>query len=198
MSKPKVCSCSLSPYSKHSSMNTQVILVDTKDKPIGQMEKLEAHKKGLLHRALSVFIFNSEGKMLIQRRALSKYHTPGLWSNTACSHPMLGEETIDAARRRLKQEMGLSTNLTFSFSFIYKASFDNGLIENELDHVFLGFSDDSPCYDVEEVCDYKYISPSDLLTDIVNSPQKYTPWLKICLDKVLESKYYLHKNALIA
>lgn len=179
-------------------MNTHVILVDKKDNPIGKMEKLEAHKKGLLHRALSVFIFNSEGKMLIQRRALSKYHTPGLWSNTACSHPMVGEDVIDAARRRLKQEMGIVTNLTFSFSFLYKATFDNGLIENELDHVFLGFSDDIPCYDVDEVCDYKYIKPSDLINDIAISPEKYTPWFKISLEKVLESKYYLHKNALIA
>lgn len=179
-------------------MKTEVILVDNKDKPIGRIEKLEAHKKGLLHRALSVFIFNSEGKMLIQKRALEKYHTPGLWSNTACSHPMIGEETIDAARRRLKEEMGLTTDLTFSFSFLYKAHFDNGLIENELDHVYLGFSDDKPSIDSQEVCDYKYIQTEELLDDIETSPEKYTPWFKICLNKVLESKYYLHKNSLIA
>lgn len=179
-------------------MSTQVILVDKKDNPIGIMDKLEAHEKGLLHRALSVFIFNSEGKMLIQRRALTKYHTPGLWSNTACSHPMIGEETIDAARRRLKEEMGLTTNLTFSFSFLYEASFINGLTENELDHVYLGFSDDKPEFDSREVCDYKYMSAEDLEKDVNDFPEKYTPWFKICLKKVLESKYYFQKNALIA
>ena len=179
-------------------MEEQVILVDTKDNPIGKMNKLEAHQKGLLHRAISIFIFNSNGKMLIQKRALHKYHTPGLWSNSACSHPRTNELTKKAAERRLKEEMGLSCDLFFSFSFLYKASFDNGLIENELDHVYIGFSDNEPKLNPSEVCDYRYVYADDLLKEVKTSPEQFTPWFKICLGKVLESQYYLQKNALIA
>ena len=179
-------------------MEEQVILVDKKDKPIGNMNKLEAHQKGLLHRAISIFIFNSEGKMLLQKRALHKYHTPGLWSNSACSHPRANEFTKQAAERRLREEMGISCDLYFSFSFLYEAHFDNGLIENELDHVFIGFSDDKPKFNPSEVCDYRYVYSDQLLSEIDNSPELFTPWFKICLDKVLESQYYLQKNALIA
>ena len=118
-------------------MKDQVILVNTEDNPIGYMEKIEAHQKGLLHRAISVFIFNERKEMLIQRRALSKYHTPGIWSNTACSHPRKNETTMEAADRRLFEEMGLKTTLNYGFKFLYKAEFNNGLIEHELDHVFL-------------------------------------------------------------
>ena len=179
-------------------MEEQVILVDTKDNPIGKMNKLEAHQKGLLHRAISIFIFNSNGEMLLQKRALHKYHTPGLWSNSACSHPRANEFTKQAAERRLIEEMGISCDLYFSFSFLYKASFENGLIENELDHVFIGFSDDKPMFNPSEVCDYRYIYSEQLLKEIEDTPEQFTPWFKICLNEVLESQFYLQKNALIA
>ena len=136
-------------------MKDQVILVNTEDNPIGYMEKIEAHQKGLLHRAISVFIFNQRKEMLIQRRALSKYHTPGIWSNTACSHPRKNETTMEAADRRLFEEMGLKTTLNYGFKFLYKAEFNNGLIEHELDHVYFGFSNIKPSLNNSEVCDYK-------------------------------------------
>jgi len=179
-------------------MEDQVILVDNNDNPISIMGKLEAHQKGLLHRAISVFIFNSEGKMLLQRRALHKYHTPGLWSNTACSHPRVGEVTIESAKRRLKEEMGIQADLFFSFSFIYKAPFKNGLIEHELDHVYMGFSDEKPLFNPSEVCEYKYLSTKDLLKELKNHPDSFTPWFKICVNNVLESHFYLQKSVLIA
>ena len=127
-------------------MKDQVILVNPEDNPIGYMEKIEAHQKGLLHRAISVFIFNEKKEMLIQRRALSKYHTPGIWSNTACSHPRKNETTMEAADRRLFEEMGLKTTLNYGFKFLYKAEFNNGLIEHELDHVFFGFSNEKTIF----------------------------------------------------
>jgi len=179
-------------------MEEQVIIVDKKDNPISIMGKLEAHQKGLLHRAISVFIFNSEGKMLLQRRALHKYHTPGLWSNTACSHPRVGEVTIDAAKRRLKEEMGIYTDLYFSFSFLYKALFKNGLIEHELDHVYLGFSDNKPFFNPLEVCEYRYLSRQELMKELNDNPDSFTPWFKICVQKVLESQFYMQKTVLIA
>lgn len=179
-------------------MEEQVILVDENDKNIGQMNKLEVHKKGLLHRAISIFIFNSKGEMLIQKRALHKYHTPGLWSNSACSHPRNNEIVKCAAERRLKEEMGITCDLFFSFSFLYKATFDNGLIENELDHVFIGFCDDKPIINQSEVCDYKYISTNNLRKEIITKPEAFTPWFKICLDRVLERKSFMQNKILIA
>ncbi|MFC4210718.1 isopentenyl-diphosphate Delta-isomerase [Pedobacter lithocola] len=169
-------------------MTEQVILVDNNDLPIGQMEKLEAHKKGLLHRAFSVFIFNSNNELLLQQRAYSKYHSGGLWTNTCCSHPRFGEHNFDAANRRLDEEMGMKCSLTYAFSFTYKATFADGLIEHELDHVFFGNSDEIPKINKEEVENYKYISLKDLKIQIVKEPEIFTPWLKICLEKVVEAR----------
>jgi isopentenyl-diphosphate Delta-isomerase len=179
-------------------MEEQVILVDKNDTPIGKMGKLEAHKKGLLHRAISIFIFNSKGEMLIQKRALHKYHTPGLWSNTACSHPRNNEIVKRAAERRLKEEMGVTCDLFFSFSFLYKAKFDSGLIENELDHVYIGFSDDKPKANPSEVCDYRYLSEDKLRQEINTTPEAFTPWFKICVERVMERKSFVQKEILIA
>lgn len=161
-----------------------VILVDKADNEIGQMEKLDAHKKALLHRAISVFICNSKGEWLLQRRALNKYHSNGLWSNTCCSHPFPGESSLEAANRRLKEEMGLETNLEEIFWFTYKETLDNELIEHELDHVFIGFTDIQPKINMTEVVEWKYINPDDLKTDIKNHPEKYTVWFKMIFDRV--------------
>jgi isopentenyl-diphosphate Delta-isomerase len=163
-----------------------VILVDTTDTPVGQMEKLKAHLKGELHRALSILIFNSEGEILLQQRAFSKYHTPGLWSNTACSHPRPDEESLDAAMRRLNEEMGFTTPLKKSFDFIYKAHFDNGLIEYEFDHVFFGTFDGDVVINPEEANDYRWVKPADLLEDMRSAPELYTVWFRIIMEKIVE------------
>lgn len=162
----------------------QVILVDAKDNQIGIMEKLEAHKKGLLHRAISVFIYNSNGEMLIQRRALEKYHSKGLWANTCCSHPFPGESSLEAANRRLQEEMGMKANLQEIFSFTYKSSLDNGLTEHELDHVFLGTTDTIPEINKDEVSEWKYTTHNDLTSDIEINPEKYAVWFKMIFEKV--------------
>lgn len=162
----------------------QVILVDTQDKAIGTMGKLEAHEKGLLHRAFSVFIFNDKQELLLQRRALSKYHSAGLWTNTCCSHPRPDEDTLDAANRRLKEEMGLSALLEHKLEFIYKTPFDNGLTEHEYDHVFFGTSNTLPIIDPQEVDSYRYISLQDLKKEISAHPGNFTSWFKIVMEKV--------------
>lgn len=170
-------------------MTEQVILVDNKDLPIGKMDKMEAHEKGLLHRAFSVFIFNSKNELLLQQRAQSKYHSGGLWTNTCCSHPRWDEENLDAAKRRLREEMGLNCDLFYGFNFTYKADFSDGLIEHELDHVFFGSTDALPNINLEEVESYKYMNLDDLKKDINEQPNLYTPWLKICLEMIIEAKY---------
>lgn len=169
-----------------------VILVDIHDNVLGAMEKIEAHRKAKLHRAVSAFIFNTKGQMLLQRRALSKYHSPGLWTNTACTHPRPNEKNKDAAARRLKEEMGLHINkLTKVFDFIYKAELDNELTEHELDHVFIGFSDDIPIPEPEEVGEFKYVDTDQLMTQIENKPEEYTVWFKKIVERVL-----IHLNQL--
>lgn len=169
-------------------MIEQVILVDENDKPIGQMEKMEAHRKGRLHRAFSVFVFNSENELLLQQRSISKYHSGGLWTNTCCSHPRSGESNEAAAKRRLKEEMGMNCLLSYGFNFIYKAEFPDGLIEHELDHVFFGTSDQLPEINKEEVESYRYMNLTLLEEDIKRNPHLYTPWLKICIEKVIDAK----------
>lgn len=164
----------------------QVILVDKNDVPTGQMEKLEAHQKGLLHRAFSVFIFNSKNELLLQQRAKGKYHSAGLWTNTCCSHPRMGENNLDAANRRLNEEMGMTCDLKYAFNFLYKADFEDGLTEHELDHVFIGYSDVQPIINREEVESFRYTSLDSLQEDIKNHPNHYTSWLKICLDRVIK------------
>ena len=159
-----------------------VILVDEKDNQVGLMPKLEAHQKGLLHRAFSVFIFNSDYKLLLQKRASSKYHSGGLWTNTCCSHPRDGEDIIDAANRRLNEEMGIKTSLRKVFDFIYTAKLDNNLIENEFDHVFYGVYDIDPIINKDEAEDFKWVDMETLKNDIENNKDQYTVWFKISFD----------------
>lgn len=164
--------------------NELVVLVDESDNEIGLMPKLEAHQRGLLHRAFSVFVYNSSGELLLQRRADEKYHSPGLWSNTCCSHPRKGETAADAARRRLQEEMGMECPLTEAFSFTYRSEFSNGLIEHEFDHVFFGSTNELPKSNRAEVSDWKYVSEEELARDIEKNPGSYTEWLKIVFDRV--------------
>ena len=167
----------------------QVILVDFNDLEIGAMDKLQAHKKGLLHRAFSIFIFNSKGELLLQKRNKNKYHSGGLWTNTCCSHPRPGEKVQNAAVRRLKEEMGMDTVLYPAFSFQYRAELDQSLIENELDHVFIGYSNELPILNSEEAEGFCYLSPEVLSLGIQNHPEDYTAWLKICFEEVMNNIY---------
>ena len=164
-------------------MEEQVILVNEKDEPIGLMGKMEAHEKGLLHRAFSVFIFNSKQEVLLQQRAACKYHSPNLWTNTCCSHPRAGETNQQAGERRLQEEMGLQVPLREVFSFIYKAPFDNGLTEHEYDHVLVGYSDAQPQINPEEVASWKWLSLEAIKEDILQVPEQYTAWFKIIFEK---------------
>ncbi|MEB3017040.1 isopentenyl-diphosphate Delta-isomerase [Capnocytophaga ochracea] len=166
-------------------MEEQVILVNEHDIPIGLMEKLEAHQKALLHRAFSVFILNDKGEIMLQQRAASKYHSPNLWTNTCCSHPRQGETTIEAGKRRLQEEMGFVTELTDILSFIYKAPFDNGLTEHELDHILIGYYNAPPTINPEEVADWRWELPEKIKEDIAKHPHRYTEWFKIIFDKFL-------------
>ena len=164
-------------------MEEQVILVNEKDEPIGLMGKMEAHEKGLLHRAFSVFVFNSKQEVLLQQRAACKYHSPNLWTNTCCSHPRAGETNQQAGERRLQEEMGLQVPLQEVFSFIYKAPFDNGLTEHEYDHVLVGYSDAQPQINPEEVASWKWLSLEAIKEDILQAPQRYTAWFKIIFEE---------------
>ncbi|MBN2861891.1 MAG: isopentenyl-diphosphate Delta-isomerase [Bacteroidales bacterium] len=155
-----------------------VILVDKNDNPTGVAEKIEAHRKGLLHRAVSVFITNSAGEWLLQRRAFDKYHSNGLWTNTCCTHPHPGERNVDAAQRRLHEEMGLECDLVELFTFIYREELDKGLTEHELDHVFHGITDSEPLINTSEVEEWKAVSFSDLHKNIITNPSEYTYWFK--------------------
>jgi isopentenyl-diphosphate delta-isomerase len=157
-----------------------IVLVDEQDKELGTMEKMQAHVEGKLHRAVSVFVFNSEGKMLLQKRAANKYHSAGLWTNTCCSHPRPNETTEAAAYRRLQEEMGITCSLKFAFIFIYKVQLDNQLIEHELDYVYTGITDDVPKINLDEASEYKYMSIEELQIDLRLSPDRYTEWFKIC------------------
>src|SRR5690606_17368820 len=164
----------------------EVILVNEKDEPVGTMEKLEAHRKGLLHRAISVFIFDQRGRLLLQQRAAHKYHSAGLWTNTCCSHPAPGESTADAALRRLGEEMGMHTPLTFAFTFRYHAIFDNGLVEHELDHVFIGYTDETPTPNPDEVAAYRWVDRLIIDQEVHTSPEVYTAWFKRIYRQVFE------------
>lgn len=163
-------------------MKEFVVLVDQDDQKLGLMEKQQAHVAGLLHRAFSVFVFNSNGELMIQQRAASKYHSPTLWTNTCCSHPRDNETYEQAAHRRLKEEMGFDCDLEFKFSFIYKAHLDNNLTEHELDHVFIGTYNDEPKLNPEEVMAYRWVDLMDLKKDIEKNPQNYTAWFKIIFE----------------
>ena len=163
-------------------MEEFVVLVDQDDQKLGLMEKQQAHVAGLLHRAFSVFVFNSNGELMIQQRAASKYHSPTLWTNTCCSHPRDNETYEQAAHRRLQEEMGFDCDLEFKFSFIYKAHLDNNLTEHELDHVFIGTFDEEPQLNPDEVMAYRWVDLMDLKKDIEKNPQNYTAWFKIIFE----------------
>lgn len=164
----------------------QVILVNEKDEKIGLMPKLEAHKKGVLHRAFSVFIFNEQNELMLQQRAFHKYHSPGLWTNTCCSHQRDGEASIDAGVRRLHEEMGFTTSLRETTKFIYKAPFDNGLTEYEFDHILIGEYNEEPSINTDEVASWKWMTLDDVKDDINKNPQEYTEWFKIIFDKFFQ------------
>lgn len=165
-------------------MIENLILVDENDKPMGKLEKVLVHQLGLLHRAFSIFIFNKKGELLMQQRSDEKYHSPGLWTNTCCSHPRYGENLADAIKRRLHEEMGMAYQTAFAFSFIYKVKFDNGLTEHEFDHVYFGVTDELPKSDLSEVKNWKYTNFQNLESEINLHPENYTEWMKICLPKV--------------
>lgn len=164
-------------------MEEQVILVNEKDEQIGLMPKLEAHEKGVLHRAFSVFVFNDNNELMLQQRALNKYHSPGLWTNTCCSHQRDGESNLEAGARRLEEEMGFVTPLKETTSFIYRAPFDNGLTEHELDHILVGNFNGEPTLNEEEVASWKWMPLEDVKVDILDRPELYTEWFKIIFDK---------------
>lgn len=160
-------------------MEEQVILVDEQDNQIGLMPKMEAHEKAVLHRAFSVFIFNDRGELMLQQRAADKYHSPLLWTNTCCSHQRDGETSLEAGKRRLQEEMGFTTDLEEIFWFVYKAPFDNGLTEHELDHVMVGTFNGEPVINNEEVASYKWMTLEAVKNDIEMNPEHYTAWFKI-------------------
>jgi len=170
-------------HQKYILITEKVILVDRNDNQIGLMEKIEAHRKGLLHRAFSVFVLNYKNELMLQQRASQKYHSPLLWTNTCCSHQRAGETTIEAGNRRLQEEMGFTTPLKQLFSFIYKAPFDNGLIEYELDHVMIGYYNENPIINPIEVENWKWIHIENVREKLEENPQEYTIWFKIIFDK---------------
>ncbi|WP_281637426.1 isopentenyl-diphosphate Delta-isomerase [Flavobacterium marginilacus] len=171
----------------------KVILVNELDEQIGLMPKLEAHEKAILHRAFSVFILNNKNEIMLQQRAHQKYHSPLLWTNTCCSHQREGETNIQAGNRRLYEEMGFNTELKELFHFIYKAPFDNGLTEHELDHVMIGYYDGEPMINTEEVEDWKWMKIEDIQSDMLLNPEVYTVWFKIIFE---EFYHFLEDHAL--
>jgi len=169
-------------------MEEQVILVDEDDRPLGVMGKMEAHRKGALHRAISILVFNARNEVLLQQRAFTKYHTPGLWSNTCCSHPRPDESTLAAANRRLMEEMGFGCHLEKAIEFKYHAGFGNGLIEHEYDHVYIGYYDRDPVINPEEVHAFRWLPVVDLVHDMKSDPGQYTVWFRIILERIMEEK----------
>jgi len=165
-------------------MTEDIILVDKEDQQIGTGEKMEVHRKGMLHRAFSVFVWNKEGHLMVQQRAKTKYHTPGLWSNTCCSHPKPGETVEQAAKRRLEEEMGFSCDLNEEMSIIYHTQFDNDLIEHEYDHVLFGHYDGTPVINPEEVHSWKWMSINDIHREVRLHPELYTVWFRIIIDRL--------------
>jgi len=166
----------------------KIILVDENDREMGSGEKLKVHEEGKLHRAFSIFVFNSKGELLLQRRAASKYHCGGLWTNTVCSHPRVGESLDKAVHRRLKEEMGFDVPLKEVFSFIYKVRFGNGLTEHELDHVFFGQYDSEPRPNPEETDGWKWVSLGELKKNVKKNPDSYTYWFRVSLDRVISRR----------
>lgn len=159
----------------------QIVLVDEYDAQVGVLGKMETHKKGLLHRAFSIFIHNENGELLLQRRAPGKYHSGGLWTNTCCGHPRDGEKLTAAAHRRLTEEMGFDCPLTELFVFTYHAFLNKGLIENEIDHVFIGVFNGEPVVNLQEASDWKWTSKNNIKDDVLKNPDRYTYWFKAAL-----------------
>jgi isopentenyl-diphosphate delta-isomerase len=170
-----------------SNIEEQVILVDEQDNELGTMGKLEVHQQGILHRAISVFIFNDQRELLLHQRASTKYHSGGLWTNTCCSHPRPGEKVEDAAVRRLNEEMGLVCSLTKAFDFTYRAQLDGGLTEHELDHVFIGYTSATPQPDPVEVMDWKWIGIHDLQNTLHKSPENFTAWFRLIAERIFQT-----------
>ena len=164
----------------------KVILVNERDEPQGLMEKMEAHEKGILHRAFSVFVINKKNQLLLQQRAFSKYHSGGLWTNTCCSHPREGESNLEAAHRRLMEEMGFDCELEKLTDFIYKAELDHGLTEHEFDHVFIGEWMGAPDINPDEVASYKWMAVDEVEADMKRNPDRYTEWFKIIYNEFLK------------
>ena len=164
----------------------KVVLVDQQDKAVGEMEKMEAHEKAVLHRAFSVFVFNDRDELMLQQRALGKYHSPGLWTNTCCSHPRTGETFLEAGHRRLVEEMGFDCEIEKIFDFIYKAKLDKGLTEHEFDHVLFGRYNDVPEINPEEVESWKWMKMEDIAADMKSHPENYTVWFRIAFERVFE------------
>ena len=160
----------------------QLILVDAHDRELGVGEKLQTHREGVLHRAFSVFVFDRRGRLLMQKRAAAKYHSAGLWSNTACGHPRPGEATAEAARRRLREEMGFDCELREAFTFVYRAEVGGQLVEHEYDHVFVGTYDEDPAPDPAEVEDWRWMSADELRQSLRDEPHRYSRWLKLAVE----------------
>ncbi len=165
-------------------MIEHIILVDKEDMQVGVGEKLDTHRKGILHRAFSVFIFNSKGEMMLQKRAVTKYHGGGLWTNACCGHPRPGEDLMAAMKRRLKEEMGFECKLEKMFDYIYKVDLDKGMMEHEFLHVYKGVFDGVPKLNPEEADDWKWMSLQDVKSDVKNNPDMYTPWFKLSLERL--------------
>lgn len=163
-----------------------VVLVNTLDQHEGTMEKMEAHRAGRLHRAFSVFILNSRGELLLQQRAHHKYHSGGLWTNTCCSHPRMGEDVVDAGKRRLVEEMGMQCQISKGFDFIYRSELDGGLVEHEFDHVLFGISDVAPVPNPEEVADFRYVEFNALRQEMNADPERFTTWFRICFERAAD------------
>jgi isopentenyl-diphosphate Delta-isomerase len=175
----------------------EVVLVNEVDQAVGTMEKMQAHQEGLLHRAFSVFILNRKNELLLQQRALHKYHSGGLWTNTCCSHPLPDEPIEKAALRRLQEEMGLTCELDHAFHFIYRAALDGGLTEHELDHVFIGVTDVLPTLNTEEANDYSYVNLNEVERQISERPERFTAWFKIVFPRFREyaEKHFFNENS---
>jgi isopentenyl-diphosphate delta-isomerase len=161
-----------------------IILVDENDNEVGVGQKLQIHREGRLHRAFSIFVFNSKGDLMLQQRGKTKYHSGGLWTNTCCGHPKPGETVEKAALRRLYEEMGIDCGVEEIFSFLYQVEFDNGLCEHEYDHVMIGTCDDDPHPDPEEAGDWKWVNVKRLKSDVQANPARYTYWFKVALDRI--------------
>lgn len=175
-------------------MKEEVILVNERDEPLGLMEKMEAHEKGVLHRAFSVFVFNDKNQLLLQQRALGKYHSGGLWTNTCCSHPRSGETVEQAAHRRLKEEMGFDCELTKLTDFIYRAQLDKGLVEHEFDHVFVGKWEGEPNLNADEVASFRWMDVDAVERDMAANPDQYTAWFKIIYQQFLNHVRHASNN----